>query len=47
MIATQKDLKEAQAELQEYIVTMPPLLAYIEFPYSDEYFFPRTRILSQ
>ena len=34
-IENEKDLKEAQDLLQEYIVTMP----LIEFPYSDEYCF--------
>ena len=42
-IASEKDLKEAQAELQQYVVIMPRL-AFIEFPYSDKYSFRRTRI---
>ena len=42
-ISSERDLKEAQAELQQYIVTMP-LLAFIEFQYSDEYSLRRTRI---
>jgi hypothetical protein len=35
-IADEKDLKEVQAELQNYVVTMPHLAFTIEFPYSDE-----------
>ena len=42
-ILSKRDFKEAQAELQQYIVTMP-LLAFIEFRYSDEYSLRRTRI---
>ena len=42
-ISSKRDLKEAQAKLQQYIVTMP-LLAFIEFPYSDEYSLRRTHI---
>ena len=42
-IASEEDLKEVQVELKQYIVTMPRLV-FIEFPYSDEYCFRRTRI---
>ena len=43
-IADEKDLKEVQAELQNYVVTMPHLAFTIEFPYSEEQCFRRTRI---